>query len=338
MPEIKLLFCQILVIKQFIRSGWRDSQTIFLDVFKGNTFASDLTNGGGAIDVLPNTTFHVNFVPNHYLVTVNYYDLTGKLIDSRTDNAVFNSVYELPETEVSEHYVLMSNQLKTLKVNWDVNELDLIVVPKIDYSTDIKRVNRTISIVRPDSSIQTVLQTTSFSRLKMFNEVTNEISFGNWTGGGVLASYRPQVIDGYKVDPVRSLTVLPTDEDISTIVRYVKLPTRQTPKYIDTTGQTYDILPVGYQIAESQNPDLGTVLIVKTQLPVIDIPSRVTRTITIAMPNGRTRLIKQMVRSGSVFLQVHLPRLHGYKAVISGNINKAVANDNMEATVRFVKI
>lgn len=32
--------------QQGIRSGWRDSQTIFLDVFKGNTFASDLTNGG----------------------------------------------------------------------------------------------------------------------------------------------------------------------------------------------------------------------------------------------------------------------------------------------------
>lgn len=324
--------------QQGIRSGWRDSQTVFLDVFKGNTFASDLTNGGGAIDVLPDTTFYVNFVPNHYPVTVNYYDSTGRLIDSRTDNAVFNSIYELPETIVPDHYVLMSNQLKTLKVSWDVNELDLIVAPKIDYSTEVKSVNRTISIVRPDSSIQTVLQTTSFSRLKLFNEVTNEFSFGNWSGSGRLLAYVPKALDGYKIDPVRSLTVLPTDEDINTIVRYVKLPPKQTPKYIDTTGQTYNILPVGYQIAENQNPNLGTVLIVKTQLPVIDIPTRVTRTVTIVMPNGRARLIKQMVKFGSVFSQVHLPRLHGYKAVISGNINKAVANDDMEATVRFVKI
>lgn len=324
--------------QQGIRSGWRDSQTIFLDVFKGNTFASDLTNGGGAIDVLPNTTFHVNFVPNHYPVIVNYYDLTGKLIDSRTDNAVFNSVYELPETIVPEHYVLMSNQLKTLKVSWDVNELDLIVAPKIDYSTEVKSVNRTISIVRPDSSIQTVLQTTSFSRLKLFNEVTSEFSFGDWSGSGRLLAYVPKAMEGYRIDPVRSLTVLPTDEDINTIVRYVKLPVKQAPKYIDTMGQTYDILPVGYQIAESQNPNFGTVLIVKTQIPVIDIPTRVTRTITIVMPNGRARLIKQTVKSGSVFSPVHLPKLHGYKVLISGNINKAVANDNMNATVRFVKI
>lgn len=294
--------------------------------------------GGGAIDVLPDTTFYVNFVPNKYPVTVNYYDLSGSLVNSKTSKAAFNSVYQLPETDVPKHYALISNQLKTLRVSWDVNELDLIVVPKIDYSTEVKKVNRIISIVRPDSSIQTVLQTTSFSRLKMFNEVTNEISFGNWTGSGIFVSYVPQVIDGYQIDPVNSLTVLPTDEDVNTIVRYVKLPAKQTPKYIGTTGQTYDILPVGYQVAAGQNPDSGTMLIVKTQLPVINMPTRITRMITIVMPNGRTRLIKQMVKSGSIFSQVHLPRLHGYKAVISGNINKAAANDNIVAAVRFVKI
>lgn len=324
--------------KQGVTCFVLSSSQIALDIFDGSKPADDLVDGGGAIDVLPDTTFYVNFVPNEYPITVNYYDLSGNLVNSKMNKATFNSIYQLPETEVPEHYVLMSNQLKTLKVSWDVNELDLIVVPRIHYSTDIKRVNRTISIVRPDSSVQTVLQTTSFSRLKMFNEVTNEISFGNWSGSGLLLAYVPKALEGYKIDSVRSLTVLPTDEDVNTIVRYVKLSVNRVPKYIDVNGRTYDILPVGYQIVENQNPALGAVLIVKTQLPVIDIPTRVTRTVTVVMPNGRARLIKQTVKSGSVFSQVHLPRLHGYKVVISGNINKVVADNNMEATVRFVKI
>lgn len=66
-----------------------------------------------------------------------------------------------------------------------------------------------------------------------------------------------------------------------------------------------------------------------------------TRTVTIKMPNGRMRTIKQKVRKGTKFGRVAIPKLCGYRMQVTGDsqeLGAIAADNNMNMTVSFVKI
>ena len=62
---------------------------------------------------------------------------------------------------------------------------------------------------------------------------------------------------------------------------------------------------------------------------------------TITLPNGRKRVIHQRVRKGTRFGKVAIPKLHGYKVVISGDnqeLGSTSAEHDMNMSVKFVKM
>lgn len=88
-----------------------------------------------------------------------------------------------------------------------------------------------------------------------------------------------------------------------------------------------------------QDGNSGSMLIVPVNShPLVPELKYYTRTVTITMPNGKQRVIRQRVAAGKAFNQVHLPKLRGFKAVITGNVNRAAANSDLIASVEFVKI
>lgn len=102
-------------------------------------------------------------------------------------------------------------------------------------------------------------------------------------------------------------------------------------------GNTYDQLPTGYKVVADQNPTDGSMLIVKEVVSPVESVTFIIRTVKLVMPNGKIKTITQRVRKGSIYSAVYLPKLHGYKAEISGNISRIAAVQDTTAIVKFVK-
>lgn len=320
---------------------WSDAglNKVYFDLFNGNSdHAFTLKNGGAAVNVLPSQDFHIVYTKNQYPVVINYYDTQGNLISSDT-----RKYYYLDEVNANaiapKGYVLLAGQNTNLTVGYDTNELDLLVAPKLVYSNETRAVIRVINVIRSDKSIFTVKQTVSFTRLKIVNLVDSSVNYASWqpVGNSYFTAYVAPQVSCFVSPVINSQLVTANDSDIMLTVNYKPIVLPTFPRYIDVTGKTYDQLPDGYQVVTGQKPNGGAVLIVKRVIPVVNPIEFVTKTVTIAMPNGRFRIVKQKVRKGTAFCQVHLPKLHGYKVQIDGDIDKMVAESNVSVSVRFVK-
>lgn len=304
----------------------------------------DLFNGQVPTSSLPEVdTVHISYEKNQYPVVIKYYDTQGNLISTNTQKHYYLDNINV-DTITPKNYVLLAGQKTSLTVGYDTNELDLIATPKINYTTNQTKTTRQIYIVNPNGAITTVQQEVKFLQTIETNTVTDQIvSQSAWTpiGKNYFSSYSAPIIDGYTATNIAQSQEVRYGQNYDPIyLTYEKNATVKKPKYIDTKGNTYNQIPQGYQIANGQNGNgHDTMLIIKQQNQVI-IPTdqRVARIITITMPNGRIRTVKQTSLKGKTFSRVSLPVLHGYKAVINGNIDKAIADNNMTATVTFKKI
>ena len=321
----------------FYNSDERNAGEIYMDLFNGLAKVPS---------IFPSRDFHIIYTPRSYPVTVNYYDLSGALISSSKSQHLFaDSVNVAPS--IPANYVLASGQTThfTVPYNSSDNELDLVVIPRVTVSTDSRTVTRTIQITRPDRSISTVVQHVTFSRPVYKDAVSGAITYDLWTTPSRnFIAYQPETIDGYHIDTVKSQAVLPMDKDLIVQVAYTKLVTSPTYPYIDAAGHSYNVLPAGYHVVVGQNTKSRSTsaLIVKdTGIKPADDVQYVTRTVTITLPNGRVRAIKQRVRKGTRFGRVAVPKLRGYKVVVTGDsqeLGVTAAEKDIAMSVRFVKM
>lgn len=222
------------------------------------------------------------------------------------------------------------------------NEMDLLVVPKIDVSWEKQSAIRQIIVGRPDQVVpDTIEQMVMFKRRVTVNEVTNRRGYSGWqvVGQDYFDAYVPPIVNGYHADLIASLKPTSPGESDPVVVRYQKLEVKTVPKYIDNLGNTYEFLPAGYEVADGQDRSRPGQLIVKVQTTVTPIPQYVTRTVTVVTPKGHPRKIVQRVLKGTYYSPIHLPKLRGYRVMIDQpeQINRMKATGDVDVNVVFVK-
>ena len=281
--------------------------------------------------------------PNPQQLVINYYDLSGKLVSSKTLSGYTDQRLSLSYLTPAGYVLAAQSQPASYQFGADHNELDFVVVPRVTVSMNSRIVTRTINIMRPDGSTYSVLQRVQFTRPQYTDTLTHVISYGSWAmPSRFFVEYCPDIVDGYTVKSVSALKVLPTDTDSVVSVKYVKNPTVSAPKYVDVFGHEYVVLPTGYHVVTGQNQNQTGILIAKDVTPATSQSVEyVTRTVTITLPNGRVRTIKQRVRKGTRFGRVAVPKLRGYKVVVTGDsqeLGSTAAEKDIVMSVRFVKM
>lgn len=198
-----------------------------------------------------------------------------------------------------------------------------------------KTVTRTINVKMPDGKTNKITQTVHFLRNAIVDAVTGQVTYLSWSENGqhFFSAYVPQPKDGFTVDAAKSVQVTPKSTDSTVDLAYVAVPKTITVEYVTggaesdpvasqamTADETGNInfghnVPAGYVLATASDHvkagDLTTnvyrVLVrsnVKTYTSHDPLPAAVTepltktvtRTITVKMPNGRTRKITQSVK------------------------------------------
>ena len=316
----------------------------YIDLFKGSVKPG--TGNNISLDPLSSRDFHIIYTRRSYPVTVNYYDLSGALISSSKSQHLFNTVVDVAPS-VPANYVLAPGQSTHLTVSYSVsdNQLDLVVIPRVTVSTDSRTVTRTIQITRPDGTVQSVVQSVQFTRSAYQNAVTNSIQYGSWTSPvSYFTQYIPSSISGYVSSTVSPQQITPASQSLVVRVSYTPIKLIQIPPYIDAAGHSYATLPTGYHVVAGQSASSvhASVLIAPDAVPIVPVSLQyVTRTVTLTLPSGRQRVIHQRVRQGTRFGKVAIPKLHGYKVVISGDsqeLGPTSADRDMNMRVKFIKM
>ena len=205
----------------------------------------------------------------------------------------------------------------------------------------IKTITRTIHIAKPNGKTSEVAQMVKFSRDATLNAATGEISYDAWVPSSRqdFEAYTPEVIDGFTVESAPSQVVTPESQDSEITLTYKQVPQAKAPIYIDNQGHALDKIPDGYHVVPGQVTDKGSQLVVRDHRVVVPKVEYVTRTITVTMPNGKTRTITQRARKGTKFVAAHLPHLKGYTAevTVGGTYGVTDANSDVVVSVHFVK-
>ena len=334
----------------FNKADFKD--LVIFDLFLGGSndggtdLVSNLQNIGCVENPLASRDFHITYSRRSYPITVNYYDLSGALISSSKSQHLFGDSVDVAPS-IPANYVFAPGQSTHLTVSYNSsdNELDLVVIPRVTVSTDSRTVARTIQITRPDGTVQSVVQSVQFARPAYFNVVTNSIQYGSWMSPvSYFTQYIPVSISGYVSPTVASQQTTPDSQSLVVRVSYTPIKLPQIPPYIDAAGHSYTSLPAGYHVVVGQFASSvhASVLIAPDAVPIVPVSLQyVTRTVTIMLPNGRQRVIHQRVRKGTRFGKVAIPKLHGYKVVISGDsqeLGPTSAERDINMSVQFVKM
>ena len=310
--------------------------------FEGDRFVTlDLFNGQvGVTDMKPSCDFHVSYVKNYYPVTISYYDLSGKLVSTSSKNYEYLDTVDV-QGQAPEGYILLAGQATTVKVGADTNEVDLLVTPKMKIERETRQSKRLIDVENRDGSVTTVVQRIIWQRDVTENMVSGEKITGEWhsVGADTMAAWSAPVIDGYVTPHVNALKATPETGEVTVLLKYILKVDSNKPHYLDVNGVGYDTLPAGYEVVSGQDTSKDGLLILKKPQNIQPAPIQyVTRTVTVIMPNGRKRYIRQKARKGTKFLKVHLPRLRGYAMTIAdGSVDVMAADSDQSVTVVFAK-
>ena len=317
----------------FNKADFKD--LVIFDLFLGGSnnggtdLVSNLQNIGCVENPLASRDFHITYSRRSYPVTVNYYDIDGKLVNSTTSMHKFgDTVPIVPVTPTN--YVLVSGQVKTdYLTGLGLNEVDFLVEPKLTTTAETKTVSRTITVQTPDGQTNNVVQTVTFVRNSYLNQVTKQATYSPWSFGGQyqFSGYQPKPMAGYTANVVSSVIVTPDSLDTTVNVVYHKIPVVYEIDYKLANGtlvtkaqgvatgdgtihltapQGYRLLTTVTDVQVGSSSRKLTVLVVPAEqiytaystLPssvTEPLTKTVTRTINITMPNGRVRRIVQQV-------------------------------------------
>ena len=334
--------CQILTNSQmaqlppttFNKADFKD--LVIFDLFLcgsnegGFNLISNPQNIGCVESPLASRDFHIEYSRHSYPVTVNYYDIDGKLVDSVTSTHKFGDTVSIAPVAPT-NYVLVSGQAKTdYLMRSGLNEADFLVEPKVMMTTQTKTVSRTIKVQAPDGQLNNVVQTVTFTRNGYLNQVTKQITYSPWSFGGQyqFSGYQPKPVDGYTADVISTVTVTPDSLDTTVNVAYHQISAVYSVAYQlangtvvknvsvtpDRDGTIHLTAPQGYRLLTTvtdvqvgpSSQKLAVLVAPAEQTYTVhdDLPSgvteplikTVTRTVKITMPNGHIRTVKQSVK------------------------------------------
>ena len=266
-----------------------------------------------------------------------------------------------------------------------------------------KTITRTIIVKNAEGDeIDRQVQTVHFVRNAIVDAVDGTVTPLGWSEGGkhIFSSFIPEAKNGFTIENAKDLAVTPDSQDSTVMLQYKANAKSITIHYVKADGSHVadvkaqadsmgnisfrDQLPAGYKLSTSVDQvkasdldeDEYDVLVDADQtvytnhdtLPAAvtePLTKTVTRTITIVMPNGRSRTIKQQVRftrTATVtgdnkvtygdwtstghddFNKIHLANRHGYKLVFSDGSNGIAKVNHVTAdtadtniTVSYVK-
>lgn len=292
---------------------------------------------------------HIQYHADAQKLLIKYILMDGLQVgDEQEIDGVTDQVVDLALRAPWSYIVIPNIAPKTYKLSWDTNELDVLVAPVRNfrsYKTGdadlIRKVYRLIDITRPDYTHQTVMQTVTFVRNAWVDRIGLTVGYTGWLplGNGYFKSYVPEIIDGYIGQVVKDQKADVNQNTVMVKTGYDEMSSYNRPIYIDANGQGYDELPIGYEVAVGQTADSGSMLVIPIKDPMVVKPLEfVTRTITVTMPDGNVKTVKQKAVKNGYFSKAYLPQLKGFKTTVNGNIDRIKASNDMTASVVYSRI
>ena len=249
---------------------------------------------------------------------------------------------------------------------------------KTSQVTDSQTVTRTINVTSPDGRVKTTKQTAELTRTGTKDAVTGDITWGDWSTGS-WKQFNVPTVAGYTPSqsavPTESVSVDTKDQTID--ISYTANEQHTNIKYVDgdqvvktdtltgKTGETVTVnpdVPTGYQIDEpttgdytfsgDTNPDI--VIKLKHQTVKVSDTKTVTRTISVADPDGHTKTTAQKVdltRTGTKDLvtgetawndwsagdwnEFDTPEIEGYTPTQAKVDHKQVTSDTQDSVINI---
>ena len=237
----------------------------------------------------------------------------------------------------------------------------------VTYNDLNKVINRDI-YVSLDGKLEDdvyMTQTVHFVRNAQVDAVTGAVTYGAWSEGGshtfAGGLFVPEGVNGYTVDPVKSVVVTPTDKDSKAILAFHTIQKAITVNYKTADGKLVSSVtnvvpgadgnikltaPTGYVLLTDGNTvkaigakeqvydalvklDSHVVTSHDSNLPASvakdQLVKTVTRTVMITLPNGKTRQVVQKVtftRTANVTADGHMISYNDWQAVGRAQFNK----------------
>ena len=210
-------------------------------------------------------TVEVSYTPNKQTTTIKYVDDKGQTIHTTTVNGVTNQTVKVP-SEVPAGWAITKGKVPSeITFGADGHEPIVITVGHQHVTVDPnhpqnngtelpdnpaktfngveandlnKTITRTIKVTTPDGNATTTKQTVKLTRTADVDEVTGEVTYGNWTTGE-WNTYEVPVLNGYTASQT-SVEAAPVDEntkDQTVEVSYTPNKQSTTIKYVDDKGE-----------------------------------------------------------------------------------------------------
>ena len=304
--------------------------------------------GQSVTDMTQDQTIEINYTANPQTTHINYVDGNGKVVHTTTVNGKTNHTVGVPN-ELPTGWKLVDSQTVPSTITFGANgHADVSV--KIEHrhttvtpdkpqtnSTKLpdnpaqsfhgvevndlnKTITRIIKVTTPDGQTKTVAQTAKLTRTATVDEVTGEVTYGNWTTGEWTAYDVPSVA-GYTPSQVKvnKETVTADSKDTAIAITYTPNQHQISVEYVDDddhgkivktdqvpgkTDQTITITPsalTNYELVDNGNrtytvtsADGQAVQIhVKHHQVKTNESKTVTRTINVHTPHDGTKVVKQ---------------------------------------------
>lgn len=328
----------------FYNSDERNAGEIYMDLFNGSAKSPSVAN---VASIFPSRDFHIIYTPRSYPVTVNYYDIDGKLVDSVTSTHAFGDTVSISPVAPA-NYVLVSGQAKIdYLMRAGLNEVDFLVEPKLTITVETKTVTRTIKVQTSDGQTENAVQTVTFVRNGYLNHVTKQTTYSSWSFNGQyqFSDYQPKPMDGYTTDVIPAVVVTPDSLDTTVNVAYHQISTvysvdyqlanRTVVKNVSMTperdGTIHLTAPQGYRL-------LTTVTDVQVgyssqKLAVLVAPAEQTYTVHDDLPNTVTGSVAWQPWSTGAWDQFDVPALAGYTPSMAKVAGAKVTSETKPVTV-----
>ena len=293
------------------------------------------------------TDVTINYTANDQTTHINYVDKDGKTIKSDTvsgktdQNVKTNSEvpagWKIIDGQVPEtiHFKGEGTPDTKIRIEHDTTSVDHTkpIKPgdktpsgkeiKGAHESDLNQtITRTINVTTPDGQTTTTKQVAKIYRDATIDDVTGEVTYGDWSEG-TWADFKPGQVAGYTASSadVPAVRVKDGQKDQTVNISYTANEGTVLIKYVDRdgneigrqviTGHVGDTIKVTPQFPENWVPvdpdtvpaevqikeENGQIIIVVVRHAEKDPvqTKKVTRTIMVTTPDGQTKNIKQVV-------------------------------------------
>ena len=254
-----------------------------------------------------------------------------KITDGQIPETIHFTGEETPDTTITiEHDTTSVDHIKPVKPG-DKTPSGKVIDGA--HESDLNQtITRTINVTTPDGQTTTTKQVAKIFRDATIDDVTGEVTYGSWSED-TWADFKPGQLAGYTASQadVPAVTVKDGQKDQTVDITYTANEGTVLIKYVDRdgneigqqviTGHVGDTIKVTPQFPENWVPvdpdtvpaevqikeENGQIIIVVVRHDEKDPvqTKKVTRTIMVTTPDGRTKTIKQVVtisRHGSLDL------------------------------------